>query len=504
MRALALLCVLALPSVALAQFTYADPGTLMAPSGGAPRVGAGRVDRNVYAPGMLFPLEGLAYANSQIYGYGGYMGPGGGQCDSRNYRYPWYDNYCEERSWDMPLCPSGRGHQGQDIRPETCADKRHWAVATTDGVITNIGTYSVYLTADDGTRYDYLHMDPGTLAVSRGQRVRRGQRLGLVSDAFGSSSTSIHLHFNVRKFVSGVGTVYAPTYMSLVQSYREHIGEATPDWRAEYLNQSFPVASRPFELSPGEEVEGYIELRNTGAQTWRPGEVFLGTSNPRDASSALASAGWIAPNRAATVDRVVAPGESGRFAFTVRAPSEFGDYPQFFNLLRETVAWFSDGGGPVDDLLQVRVTVVAPACPADLDEAWRCDGDGRARCVAGAFEREVCGGGCRDGACADVPRDADGDGHHDDVDCDDARVDVHPGAAEVCGDGIDQDCDGDDLPCLLGDASVRGPDAGPSAPTGEPARTTRTLVRGGCAAGGAGQGAGAIALLWLARRRRRR
>ena len=217
--ALALSLAVALPGVSFAQFTYADPGTLMAPSGGAPRVGAGRVDRNVYAPGMLFPMEGLAWANSQIYGYGGYMGPGGGQCDSRNYRYPWYDNYCEERSWEMPLCPGGRGHQGQDIRPETCRDKAHWAVAATDGMITSIGTYSVYLTADDGTRYDYLHMDPATLAVSRGQRVRRGQRLGLVSDAFGSSSTSIHLHFNIRKFVAGVGTVYAPTYMSLIESY---------------------------------------------------------------------------------------------------------------------------------------------------------------------------------------------------------------------------------------------------------------------------------------------
>jgi murein DD-endopeptidase MepM/ murein hydrolase activator NlpD len=497
---------LASPGISRAQFTYADPGTLMAPSGGAPRVGAGRVDRNVYAPGMLFPMEGLAWANSQIYGYGGYMGPGGGQCDSRNYRYPWYDNYCEERSWEMPLCPGGRGHQGQDIRPETCRDKAHWAVAATDGMITSIGTYSVYLTADDGTRYDYLHMDPATLAVSRGQRVRRGQRLGLVSDAFGSSSTSIHLHFNIRKFVAGVGTVYAPTYMSLIESYREHIGAATPDWRAEYVNQTFPLASRPFELAPGDEVEGYLEMRNTGAQTWRPGEVFLGTSNPRDATSAIASAGWVSGNRAATVDRVVAPGETGRFVFTVRAPDAPGDYPQFFNLLRETVAWFSDGGGPRDDILQVRVTVVAPACPAGLGEAWACEGTERRRCAGGTLERETCAMGCGDGVCLEAPRDDDGDGHNSSVDCDDARADVFPGAVETCGDSVDQDCDGSDPACDGDDGGVSRVDAGVRDDAGEATLPddVRT-VKGGCAAGGGGaELSGLVGLLLLARRRRAR
>jgi hypothetical protein len=37
--------------------------------------------------------------------------------------------------------------------------------------------------------------------------------------------------------------------------------------------------------------------------------------------------------------------------------------------------------------------------------------------------------------------DADGDGYRWCRDCDDARADVHPGAPEICGDGVDQDCD---------------------------------------------------------------
>ncbi len=43
-----------------------------------------------------------------------------------------------------------------------------------------------------------------------------------------------------------------------------------------------------------------------------------------------------------------------------------------------------------------------------------------------------------------APQDADGDGYTDDVDCDDANAEVYPSAPEVCGDGIVNDCGGDE------------------------------------------------------------
>ncbi len=47
--------------------------------------------------------------------------------------------------------------------------------------------------------------------------------------------------------------------------------------------------------------------------------------------------------------------------------------------------------------------------------------------------------------------DADSDGYQDadcgGDDCDDSNPLIHPGATDVCGDGIDQDCNGGDLPC---------------------------------------------------------
>ena len=53
------------------------------------------------------------------------------------------------------------------------------------------------------------------------------------------------------------------------------------------------------------------------------------------------------------------------------------------------------------------------------------------------------------GACYGVPPtdwdtglpDADADGYQVDEDCDDYDASVHPGAQEVCGDELDNDCD---------------------------------------------------------------
>lgn len=202
-------------------FTYDPPGKLVNGSG------KGRVDMKVYAPGIRFPIEsGPAFANSQVWGHGGNEGTGS-QCDKENFSYPWHDNYCETRSWAMPLCPSGEGHQGQDIRAASCTKGVHTTVAVASGTITSIGSYSVYLTAADGTRYEYLHMQD--LQVKEGQKVKRGDPIGKVSNQFGGEATTVHLHFNIHQNVAGVGAVYVPPYLSLVSSYEALLGIDLPD-----------------------------------------------------------------------------------------------------------------------------------------------------------------------------------------------------------------------------------------------------------------------------------
>jgi murein DD-endopeptidase MepM/ murein hydrolase activator NlpD len=201
------------PTAFAGTFSYLPPGDLV------PGSGQGRVDYKVYLPGMRFPVQKApAYANSQVWGVGGMNGPGGSECHADNYSYPWRDNYCEKRGWPMPLCPSGTGHQGQDIRPSTCTDSAYWAVAAEAGTITYIGSYSVSLQGDSGIRHSYLHLNHSTLAVWVGKRVAKGDKIGKISDNMGSTATTIHLHYAMKS-----GGIYIPTYMSLVRSYEDLI-----------------------------------------------------------------------------------------------------------------------------------------------------------------------------------------------------------------------------------------------------------------------------------------
>ena len=55
------------------------------------------------------------------------------------------------------------------------------------------------------------------------------------------------------------------------------------------------------------------------------------------------------------------------------------------------------------------------------------------------------------GVVEELEVDADNDSFSDQVDCDDTNPDIYPGADEICGDGIDQDCNGSDLECGCSD-----------------------------------------------------
>jgi hypothetical protein len=53
--------------------------------------------------------------------------------------------------------------------------------------------------------------------------------------------------------------------------------------------------------------------------------------------------------------------------------------------------------------------------------------------------------------------DGDRDGYSvNDGDCDDTDAGINPGATEICGDGIDQDCDGKELACVDPDSDTDG------------------------------------------------
>jgi murein DD-endopeptidase MepM/ murein hydrolase activator NlpD len=210
-------------------FSYHAPGSLV-PSGS----GQGRTDRKIYLPGILFPVEiasdQASFPNSQVYGVGGEFGPGGNLCSDKNYQMPWSDTYCEKRDWGMPMCPSGKGHQGDDIRGPTCEDNKWNVVAVENGTITRVSAYPiVYLKGDSGTLYRYMHVHPQSVQVQANQRVTAGTVLARISNWMNGqpNQTSMHVHFDASQNVPIGGTVKnvnVPVYTSLVVAYRKAKG----------------------------------------------------------------------------------------------------------------------------------------------------------------------------------------------------------------------------------------------------------------------------------------
>ncbi len=229
------------PAPAPPVFSYHAPGALL------PGSGTGSPDRTVYAPDMVFPiLNARAYPQSMVWRFGGGIG-GGDECDARNYAYPWQDNFCEKRSRrnGTPSCPLERVHLGQDIRVGDAAGcnamrreyrnnargiTRYRVVAAEDGVISNIGRYTVTLRS--GPRiYRYLHMNMRALQVSLGDTISAGQHIGYVSKDFGGTPTTFHLHFEIKVNTPDGGWEFVPPYTSLVESYarrEEGPGEEIP------------------------------------------------------------------------------------------------------------------------------------------------------------------------------------------------------------------------------------------------------------------------------------
>ncbi len=114
-------------------------------------------------------------------------------------------------------------------------------VAVEDGIISNVGSYSISLRSDSGGRiYRYLHLNMAKLKVATNQTVTKGDVLGYVSNDFGGTPTTLHLHFEIRLNTAENGWQYAPPYSSLLEAYKRR--ENNP---GERVADDFFVASTP-------------------------------------------------------------------------------------------------------------------------------------------------------------------------------------------------------------------------------------------------------------------
>jgi hypothetical protein len=252
------------PEDVSSEFTYFPPGSLIPRTGRRPDLG-GQPDRTVYG-NLRFPLrETPAFANSQSFN-------NWGNCDftgrsprrvtrkdapysckvngrplvfnegaGANYSYPWRDNFCEHRHFRVGQCPTGEGHQGQDIRPSFCTMFNHGAdrcqpyqqdaVAAADGMLLRPRRKEALLqfvnSASAHLRLRYLHMSPSMLDerdMITGRRVLAGDVLAQVGnyDLY-AGGTTYHLHFDMQ-VPTAIGYVFVNPYMTLVASYEQLLG----------------------------------------------------------------------------------------------------------------------------------------------------------------------------------------------------------------------------------------------------------------------------------------
>jgi hypothetical protein len=270
------------PAAISPDFTYYPPGQILPGTGF--RGAGGRVDYTVYAR-IRFPLaEAPAYANSQSF-------LNWGDCDhtgrtssvhskgapyrcrvndkplvfdeSKNYAYPWRDNFCEHRWFFVGQCPGGMGHQGQDIRPGECyfrnegADRcepyHHNVVAVRSGMVLRNPLQEaviLYVNAPgEHLRFRYLHMHPKMLDqddVLSGRELREGEVIGKAGNFDRrDNGTTYHLHFDVQVPTQD-GWVFINPYPMLVTAYERLIGGRGTEMAEEL------IAAAPPEVTPGD------------------------------------------------------------------------------------------------------------------------------------------------------------------------------------------------------------------------------------------------------------
>jgi hypothetical protein len=270
-------------------FTYYPPGDLLPGTG--MKGNSGHADTTVYAE-IRFPLaQPPAYAHSQSFmnwgncdltgrvGLGGRNNTEGYHCrvndkplvndEAKNFAYPWRDNFCEHRYYEVSRCPAGVGHQGQDIEGGPCLQRNESAgrcepyqedvVAVSDGVIMrSAGDEAVYLLVDKPgvhVRFRYLHMNPAMLdaaGVVSGRVVSEGEVIGAIGNSGpNEGGTSYHLHFDAQAPTRDGWAFFNP-YMTLVAAYERLIGG-----RGEVVTDAMFAAAPPAPDGVANDADGH-------------------------------------------------------------------------------------------------------------------------------------------------------------------------------------------------------------------------------------------------------
>lgn len=141
----------------------------------------------------------------------------------------------------------------------------------------------------------------------------------------------------------------------------------------------------PESLAPGASARVELAFENTGTETWTPSATALLTSPSSRVSNFYDEASWESGDRPGAVEGEIAPGEVGRFSFSLRAPEDAEAPTAHTESFR--IAHDGERAGPV-----IRLEVEIVEGPGDGS-----GGDGEAGASA------AVSGGCHVGATGAAP-----------------------------------------------------------------------------------------------------
>jgi uncharacterized protein YkwD len=127
-------------------------------------------------------------------------------------------------------------------------------------------------------------------------------------------------------------------------------GSVVPPTPTLSFHAAFQSESAWPTLVPGTSTSLTVRFQNTGTATWQKGvagkQANLGLNGDTLAFASLGmNDGWLSANRlGTTTETTVAPGQTGTFTFSVRAPTTPGTYRLPLRPVVEGVTWMEDAG----------------------------------------------------------------------------------------------------------------------------------------------------------------